>query len=176
VSLIDRLSPYARFRVDRAIALLLVLALAAYGATLAPGGWRDPARRPARLVAAALLAGAAIALAWPALFARRGVDLRPVIRSDADLVGAWREGADTLELRPDGSYRCAGPRCTGVGPSGRWRRYDGTWLETRWADGHRVAWRVVGYRDRLRLALWPEDGTREWDGQLFFGRERTHAR
>lgn len=89
---------------DLAIGLLLLLALAVFGATLAPSGWGVRNRRGTRIVAAAVIVGVALASAWPTITGRRAVDLTPVIGDRSDLVGTWRDGPDTLSLNEDGSY------------------------------------------------------------------------
>jgi hypothetical protein len=158
---------------DGALAILVLLALALFGATLAPGGLRgaSPRRRRARSTAAGLLGGIAIAIAWTAVTARRAIDLHPSIGSTSELVGEWRDGADTANFLGDGSYRCRGERCLGLGPSGTWQRSGDDGITVQWSNGHRVEWYVVGYHGKYRLALLPADGnTKQWDGRLFFER------
>jgi hypothetical protein len=158
---------------DGAAAILVLLALALFGATLRPGGWSAASARGrrARATATALLGGIAIAIAWTAVSARRAIDLHPSIGGTSELVGEWRDGAETVTFGGDGTYRCRGVRCLGVGPSGTWRRTGDNSIAVRWTDGHRVEWSVVGYHGKYRLALLPSDGNIEqWDGRLFFER------
>ena len=161
------------FGLDFAVALGILVALALFGASLAPRGRRPATERGqiATWTAAGILAGVAIAIGWTAVSARQAVDLHPRIGSTADLVGEWRDGIDTLTFRGDGTYECRGSWCTGVSPRGTWQRSGNDGIAVQWSDGHRVEWRVVRYRGRYRLALLPsDDDTKQWDGRLFFER------
>ncbi|MEP6732945.1 MAG: hypothetical protein ABJE10_20045 [bacterium] len=152
-----------------AYAIMALLVLAVLGAAIAPGGLRDRPRRMRRVVAAALLAGAALSLMWPQLVRKPALVVNPIVPSVAQLSGRWIDGADTLELRTDGAYACGGLKCTGFGAKGSWtREVDGS-LIAHWSDGHSVPWRVVLYHDRYRLALAPsKDDGATWEGRLSF--------
>jgi hypothetical protein len=152
-----------------AYAILALLLLGVLGAAIAPGGLRDKSRRTRRLIAAAVLLGAALTLLWPQFVARPALDVNPVMPALAQLAGPWSDGPDTLQLRADGTYTCHGVRCTGVGAQGSWtREVDGS-LISRSSDGHSVPWRVVLYRGRYRLALVPPVGSgATWEGRLMF--------
>ncbi len=154
-----------------AYAILGLLALGILGASMAPGGLRDGPRRSRRLIAAAVLVGAALSLLWPHFTRGRALDANPVSAPSTQLAGAWLDGIDTLRLGSDGRYTCNGPRCTGFGARGTWSTGDGASLTARWSDGHVVTWRVVTYNGRYRLALLPEgDVAAAWEGRLYFER------
>lgn len=152
-----------------AYAILALLLLGILGAAMAPGGLRDKPRRTTRILAAAVLVGAALSLLWPRFVRRPALDVSPVVPAVAQLAGAWTDGPDTLELRADGSYSCRGARCTGFGDKGSWTREPGGSLIARWSDGHSVPWRIVMYHGRYRLGLMPaKDGGATWEGRLSF--------
>src|SRR3954463_2845683 len=93
-------------------AILVLLLLGVLGATLAPGGLRNPQRAPQRLLAGTLLVGVALTLLWPSLRARtRGGT--PAGTSAASAAGLWVYGLDSLSLQANGSYSCRGTTCTG---------------------------------------------------------------
>jgi hypothetical protein len=152
-----------------AYAILALLMLGIIGATMAPGGLRDRPRRTTRIVAGAVLVGAALSLLWPEIVRRPALEADPVVPEAAQLAGLWLDGPDTLELRSDGAYVCRGARCTGFGARGRWtRKADGS-LIARWSDGHSVPWRVALYHGRYRLGLMPASGAgATWEGRLVF--------
>jgi hypothetical protein len=152
-----------------AYAILALLVLGILGAAIAPGGLRDKPRRTTRIIAAALLLGAALSLLWPQFVTRPVLDVNPAMPAVAQLAGTWNDGPDTLQLRTDGTYSCRGVRCTGFGAQGTWTRDAGGSLVARTNDGHSVPWRVVMYRGRYRLALMPS-GTSgaTWEGRLTF--------
>ena len=149
-------------------AILLLLLLGVLGATLAPGGLRNRQRAPQRLLAAALLVGAASTLLWPSERDRvlRG---RATARAETPVAGLWIDDADTLSIDASGSYACRGTACVGFGQRGTWRRGDDGRLLVRWADGHEVSWRVVRYNGHDRLGLTPAAGA-TWDSGLTFTR------
>ncbi|MEP6621479.1 MAG: hypothetical protein ABJE47_19285 [bacterium] len=152
-----------------AYAILALLALGALGATLAPGGLRNPRRIAQRLVAGSVLVGAALSLLWPQITGHRTMELDPAIDDVGQLAGKWRDGADTLSLNTDGTYSCHGSRCNGFGPQGTWTRAADGAIVVRSRDGHDVPWRVVRYRGRLRLAMLPDRSAgATWDAQLSF--------
>ena len=152
-----------------AYAILALLTLALLGAAIAPGGLLNRARRTRRLIAAAVLVGAALSLLWPQLRRPHALVDNPVVLSAAQLAGAWVDGADTLELRADGAYLCRGQLCTGFGDRGDWSRAADGSLIVRWRDGHQVPWRVVTYHGRYRLGLMPSrDAGASWEGRLSF--------
>ena len=149
-------------------AILILLLLGVLGATLAPGGLRSRARAPQRLVAAALLVGAALTLLWPSLRAR----LRPHHSADVDtsrMAGLWTYETDTLSLDRDGRYSCRGAACTGLSSRGTWRVDADGRLIARASDGHDISWRIVRYNGRDRLGMSPSAGA-TWDAPLTFGR------
>jgi hypothetical protein len=152
-----------------AYAILALLMLGIIGATMAPGGLRDKPRRATRIVAGAVLVGAALSLLWPQIITRPALEADPVVPAAAQLAGLWLDGPDSLELRSDGAYACRGTWCTGFGAKGQWsREADGT-LIARWSDGHSVPWRVVLYRGRYRLGLMPAPAAgARWEGRLSF--------
>jgi hypothetical protein len=150
-----------------AIALVVILGLALVGATLAPGGRGTRDRWRTRTIAAAVIAGAAIALVWRASRERHGVDLSPKLPALAAVAGDWRDGSDSVTFDGMG-YRCRGV-CTGLGPSGQWERLGRYGVVTRWTDGHVVTWRLVRYKGNLRLALLPLEGdVGSIDGRLYY--------
>jgi len=154
-----------------AYAILVLLVLAVLGAALAPGGLRNRARRSRRLLAGAVLVGAALSLLWPQLERGSALDIQPGTPGDSGVTGLWADGGDTLAFDAAGSYRCRGAFCLGVGHEGTWRlERDGS-LVARWSDGHEVPWRVVTYHGRPRLALLPlsSDGS-GYEGRLVFRR------
>jgi hypothetical protein len=154
-----------------AYAILALLVLAILGATLAPRGLRDRRRSTRRLVAAAVLFGAALSLLWPQLTRPRALEDHPPLPDLAWMYGTWRDGADTLELSSDGAYRCRAGGCTGFGARGKWERHEDGVLIARWSDGHEVPWRIVRYNGRYRLALLPaRDAGATWEGRLAFER------
>lgn len=154
-----------------AYAILALLALAVLGAAIAPGGLFARRRRASRIVAAAVLVGAALSLVWPQLTRGRALDANPASAATLALAGTWRDGSDTLVLLSDGAYGCAGVRCTGFGARGTWRRGGDALLVARWSDGREVPWNIVTYRGRYRLALLPErGGDTAWEGRLFYER------
>ena len=149
-------------------AILLLLLLGVLGATLAPGGLRNRQRAPQRLLAAALLVGAALTLLWPSVRDRvlRG---RATPRAETPVAGLWTYDVDTLSIDASGSYACRGTACAGFGQRGTWRRGDDGRLLVRWVDGHEVSWRVVRYNGHDRLGLTPAAGA-TWDSGLTFTR------
>ena len=150
------------------LALLALVALALFGATLAPGRFRVAERWRTRTIAAALIAGVAIALIWDARSVGTGVDLAPASVSASMVAGEWRDGNDTVTFRGSG-YECRGTRCTGMGDAGRWDRVGRYGVRVRWTDGHEVTWRIVGYKGQLRLALLPLEGdVGPIDGRLYY--------
>lgn len=152
-----------------AYAILALLMLGVIGATMAPGGLRDRPRRTTRIVAGAVLVGAALSLLWPQIVQRPVLEADPVVPEAAQLAGLWLDGPDTLELRSDGAYACRGARCTGFGAKGRWTREADGSLSAHWSDGHSVPWRVVLYHGRYRLGLMPATGVgATWEGRLLF--------
>lgn len=154
-----------------AYAILALLALGAFGATLAPGGWRNRPRRARRLVAVATLLGAALSLLWPQITNHGPLVLDAQASDVAHVAGTWRDGADTLLLARDGTYTCRGTGCTGFGAAGTWGRAPDGSMIAHWRDGHTVPWRVVLYRGRYRLALLPEPNSgATWERQLSFER------
>jgi hypothetical protein len=154
-----------------AYAILALLVLAVLGATLAPGGLRNRHRTSRRLIAGAVLVGAALSLLWPQLTRRRALEEQPPVPKLSQLAGTWRDGTDTLELRSDGLYRCRGAACTGFGANGTWTHDSTGVLIARWSDGHTVPWRIVRYNGRYRLALLPSrDAGATWDPRLAFER------
>jgi len=82
-----------------AAALVLLLALAHLGATLAPGRWGPRERWRSKTIATALILGAALALVWPSIRFRVGLDLEPKLPALAAVFGEWRDGADTVNFR-----------------------------------------------------------------------------
>jgi hypothetical protein len=154
-----------------AYAILGLLVLAVLGAALAPGGLRNRRRTAPRLVAASVLIGAALSLLWPQLTRRRALEEHPPVPELSELSGRWRDGADTLSLRRDGTYECRGARCTGFGARGTWSHTADGALIARWSDGHSVPWRIVRYNGRYRLELAPaRDAGATWDARLAFER------
>ena len=152
-----------------AYAILALLTLAVLGAAITPGGLLNRARRTRRLIAAAVLVGAALSLLWPQLSRSHALVDNPVVLSAAQLAGAWVDGADTLELRADGAYLCRGQHCMGFGDRGSWSRTGDGSLIARWSDGHQVPWRVAMYRGRYRLGLMPAHGAgASWEAHLSF--------
>ena len=152
-----------------AVALLLLLALAHLGATLAPGRWGPRERWRSKVVASALIGGAALALVWPDVRYQVGLDLAPRL-PPITVFGEWRDGADTVNFL-SGRYECRGPRCTGLSHAGQWERVGRYGMRVRWSDGHEVTWRIVGYRGRLRLALLPLEGdVGPIDGRLYYAK------
>ncbi|CAN5391539.1 hypothetical protein BH09GEM1_BH09GEM1_38540 [soil metagenome] len=149
-------------------AILALLVLGLLGAMLAPGGLRNRRRAPQRIFAAALLAGAAMTLLWPARQARMLRQGATTARA-TPVTGLWVYGADTLLLATDGSYSCRGGSCTGLAQRGTWRLGADGRMIVRWYDGHEVWWRVVRYngRDRLGLSAAPGAGA-TWDAGLSF--------
>jgi len=139
-------------------AILALLVLGVLGATLAPGGIRNRQRAPQRLLAAALLVGAAMSLLWPSLRSYVVKSGEPVT-SPASPTGVWVYDADTQSLEANGSYACRGVACTGLGPRGTWRVTADRRLIVRWNDGREVSWRIVRYNGRDRLGLSPTPGT-----------------
>ena len=148
-------------------AILLLLLLGAVGATMAPGGLRNRKRAPQRLLAAALLVGAASTLLWPSL--RDRLASRRTATHAATPVGIWIYGVDTLSVDANGSYACGGQACAGFSQRGTWRLGNDGRLLVRWADGHEVSWRVVRYNGHERLGLTPSAGA-TWDSGLSFMR------
>ena len=152
------------------LALLALLALALFGSTLAPGRFQITERWRTRTIAAALIAGVAIALIWNARSVGAGVDLAPASVSTAAVPGEWRDGNDTVTFRGS-DYECRGPRCTGMSHAGRWQRVGQYGVRVRWSDGHEVTWRIVGYKGQLRLALLPLEGdVGPIDGRLYYAK------
>ena len=152
-----------------AAALLLLLALAHIGATLAPGRWGERERWRSKVAASVLVGGAAVALMWPDIRYRTSLDLAPRLPG-VTVFGEWRDGADTVNFGSNG-YECRGPRCTGLGRAGQWDRIGRYGLRVRWSDGHEVTWRIVGYKGRLRLALLPLQGdVGPIDGRLYYAK------
>jgi hypothetical protein len=150
-----------------AIALLVLLGLALLGATLAPARFGGGKGRRTRIVAAALILGAAIALGWMGRRSWGRVDLTPSLPALAAVAGDWRDGSDSVTFDGMG-YRCRGV-CTGLGQSGNWERVGRYGVVTRWADGHVVTWRLVRYKGDLRLALLPLEGdVGSVDGRLYY--------
>jgi hypothetical protein len=118
-----------------------------------------------------ILAGVAVYVGFNEAY-ERALDLNPVV-SGPELAGAWRDGPSTLELRPDGTYRCGTGRdaCEALGVVGRWV-YDGSFALSFTPEGNarrRVFWRVVRYAGTLRLTSAFQDPD-EWDGVLTFAR------
>jgi hypothetical protein len=151
-------------------AILILLALGALGATLAPGGLCNRQRAPQRLLAAALLLGAALTLLWPSLRARM-LRQRTSAAGTANVTGLWIYDVDTLSLNPDGTYTCRGAACAGFAARGTWRLGEGGRLVARWDDGHDVSWRMVRYNGRDRLGLSPARGAgATWASGLSFMR------
>lgn len=151
-------------------AILILLVLGVLGATLAPGGLRNRQRAPKRMVAAALLVGAALTLLWPSLRARVVME-RPAAARKSDVAGLWLYGVDTLSLARNGSYACRGAACAGFGRRGTWQLGDEGRLLARWNDGHEVSWRLVRYNGHDRLGLTPAPGGgATWDSGLTFMR------
>jgi hypothetical protein len=99
------------------------------------------------------------------------LELNPVVGAQ-DLVGLWQDGAATLDLRADGSYRCTSTRveCDTFGPSGRGAHSgDGelTFTQGSGDDRRTLLRRVVRYAGALRLTD-PFDDPDGWDGALSF--------
>ncbi|MEO8620882.1 MAG: hypothetical protein ABI625_07445 [bacterium] len=154
-----------------AYAILALLVLAVVGASLAPGGLRNRPRTSRRLIAGAVLVGAALSLLWPQLATRRALEEPPPSLTLSEFAGTWRDGTDTLVLGSDGVYQCRGMSCTGFGASGTWTRDSTGALVARWSDGHTVPWRIVRYHGRLRLGLRPAlDAGASWEPRLAFER------
>jgi hypothetical protein len=155
-----------------AYAILALLALALLGAAMTPGGLRNRARRGRRMLAGAVLFGAALSLLWPQLRKRSAFDAA-VIADQRTVMGDWTHGIDTLTMEEGGAYRCRGVQCTGVGSRGTWSFGTDGALTLRWSDGHEVPWRVVTYHGRHRLALLPLPDDRDsWTGRLLYQRVR----
>jgi hypothetical protein len=151
-------------------AILVLLLLGVLGATLAPGGLRNRQRAPQRLLAAALLVGAALTLLWPSLRGRVARE-RPVATGGTRVAGLWVYGVDTLSLDTNGTYSCRGAACAGFAQHGTWRYDSGGRIVARWADGHEVSWRIVRYNGRDRLGLVPTPGAdATWNAGLSFMR------
>jgi hypothetical protein len=153
-----------------ALALLLLLALAHLGATLAPGrwGWREQSR--SRMIASAVFVALAVVMTWPGVRRRVGLDLEPPLPPVATVHGEWRDGSDTVNFG-SGRYECRGTRCTGMSYAGEWERVGRYGVRVRWSDGHEVVWRIVGYKGRLRLALLPLEGdVGPIDGRLYYAK------
>ena len=154
-----------------AYAILALLALAVFGATLAPGGLRNRARGRRRIVAAAVLVGASLSLVWPQLTRSRALDEYPLVEGVGMIAGTWRDGTDTLVLAADGTYECRGARCAGFATKGTWALESNGTLAARSNDGRTVPWRVVRYNGRLRLGIFPSDGTgASWESHLLYER------
>jgi hypothetical protein len=117
-----------------------------------------------------ILAGVALYLGLTEVYAR-ALDLNPVV-NERDLVGLWRDGAATLELQADGTYRCGKSReaCGAFSQMGRWV-HDGSFqLSFTPAGGSErstLVRRIVRYAGTLRLTSAFEDPD-EWDGALSF--------
>ena len=151
-------------------AILVLLLLGVIGATMAPGGLRNRKRAPQRLLAAALLVGAAMTLLWPSLRAQL-LRQRALPRVVSQVAGLWVYGLDTLSIDASGSYTCRGAACTGFTQRGTWRLGDDGRLSVRWEDGHEVVWRVVRYNGHDRLGLTPDNGAgATWESGLSFMR------
>ena len=151
-------------------AILILLVLGVLGAALAPGGLRNRQRAPQRIVAGALLVGAALTLLWPSLRARL-LGKRGETRGTASVAGVWTFGVDTLSLDPHGAYVCRGAACAGFGQRGTWRMGDDGRLVARWSDGHEVSWSFARYNGRDRLGLTPTPGAgATWESGLTFMR------
>ena len=150
-------------------AILILLVLGVLGAALAPGGLRNRQRAPQRIVAAALLIGAALTLLWPSLSAR--MTSRAATAGTTSVAGIWVYGVDTLSMDARGTYVCRGAGCVGFGPRGTWHLGDDGRLVARWNDGHEVSWSVVRYNGRDRLGLTPAPGAgATWESGLTFMR------
>lgn len=151
-------------------AILILLVLGVLGAALAPGGLRNRQRAPQRIVAAALLVGAALTLLWPSLRARV-IGKRAEAGGTTSAAGVWTYGVDTLSLNGRGDYVCRGAACAGFGQHGTWRMGDDGRLVAKWSDGREVSWSVVRYNGRERLGLTPAPGAgATWESGLTFMR------
>ena len=154
-----------------AYAILALLALGALGATMTPGGWRNRSRRSRRVIAVAVLLGAALSLLWPQFTRERALDLNPGLPNMTQITGTWRDGRDTLVLLRDGTYACRSAQCTGFGSAGTWSGATNGSLVARSRDGKEVRWHIVTYHGRYRLAMLPDrDAGATWEGQLSFER------
>ena len=116
-------------------------------------GWRVAA------AAVALLAGGRLALGIMSEVLVQ-VDLNPVVQPD-ELVGSWREGAQTLALRADHTFQLRGPTTL----RGSWRLDD--WNIS--LDG--VKARVIKANGAYRIVVSFPDDADLWDGRLGFEHE-----
>lgn len=120
-------------------------------------------RRAWRVAAAALavLAGGRLALGIASELLL-DEDLNPVVRP-AQLVGSWRDGAQTLALHPDQTFQMRGPTTR----TGAWELRD----QELSLDGMKA--RVIKVNGAYRIVpSFPEDPDL-WDGSLGFAREVT---
>jgi hypothetical protein len=126
-------------------------------------------RRRYVLAGTALLFLAAVAATiWSNVAADRDLDLNPFVRTDSALVGVWRDGASTLDLRADHTFLCTGAACQDLLGSGTWARAGDFNMTFRAMTTEERRRRFVRYRDRLRLTTVIDDPD-SWDGSLTFG-------
>ena len=127
--------------------------------------------RKRRMVAGSMLFAALALLGAVNVFAEQKLDFNPLIRERGDLVGVWKDGTATLDLRADGTFLCQGDgECSGVGPTGAWTWHDFE-VKFRSIAGRTVVRRILRYGQELRLASLPDDPD-VWDGRLSFRRPR----
>ena len=153
----------SRLRLSSALPLGPLSALATLGAFWITGmlGMLLFPRRRARASAGGVAVLAAVRLALGiASAALLSENLGPAVRHD-ELVGAWRDGAEELALRPDGTFVLHGATTD----AGSWTLADhDVWLGARRA-------RVIEVNGERRLVpRFPHDPAR-WDGHLGFARE-----
>src|SRR5712672_1810846 len=116
---------------------LIVVALKRHKATLAGAG--------------ALLTTGVALVVWANIDAESALDMNPLVQMDSSIVGAWHDGAATLELRRDHSYVCAGNACGPLAVSGTWERAATFDLIFRPTAGSPQVRRLMRYRGQLRL-------------------------
>jgi len=164
--------PQLVYRTALPFQYLLYIGLPLLGAVLFVREVRAHARPAAMRLSRGLAIGAAVALCIGLNEAYGPVlDLAPVV-GVRDLVGLWREGSTTLELRADGTYRCSpsGKVCEAFGPIGHWTPDGGVEVSFTQESGSEritVLRRVVRYAGALHLTA-PFDDPDGWDGAMSF--------
>jgi hypothetical protein len=89
------------------------------------------------------------------------IEWNPTLKSDADIIGTWSGGGQTVTLAPNMTFRCQSPS---TNYSGIWSRDD--WNLYLRSDSYTNTMRFITFREQYRLMTRPLGDPDEWDGDL----------